>query len=91
MWDDFKIFLRWSLNESKVFVNDIWKKIRTISQYQLEKVIDWATYLEHLQAVLKEFNVTATSNKDLLIYYFWHKLRPSIRAQINKREQDLKW
>ncbi len=64
-------------------------KIRQNSQYQQEEVLDWATYLEHLQAVLKEFNPTCTPNKTTLIRYFQEGLRPSIWAQSDYQRWDL--
>lgn len=59
------------------------------SQYQLEKIIDWAAYLEHFQAVFKEFNTNAAHSNNLLISYFQDGLRPSIRAQINEHDKNL--
>lgn len=89
VWDEFKTFLRRSLGESRAFVDCIWRKIRTASQYQLEEVMDWAAHLENLQAVLKEFDTVAAPNEDLLIRYFRDGLRPSIRAQLDERDRDL--
>lgn len=88
-WNEFKVFLRKSLGETRVFVDTIWHKLRTASQYQLEDVMDWSVYLEHLQAVLKEFDVAAAPADDLLIRYFRDGLRPSIRAQMDERDRDL--
>lgn len=62
-WDDFKIFLRYSLEESWVLVDDIWKKIQIANQYLLKKVIDRVVYLDNLQALLKEFNAIPALNK----------------------------
>lgn len=67
VWDNFKIFLHQHLDEYRVFVDRIQKKIRTASQYQLEKVIDQVTHLEYLLAILKKVNITAAPNKDFLI------------------------
>ncbi len=64
-------------------------KIRQDSQYQQEEVLDWATHLEHLQAVLKEFDPTGALNETTLIYYFRERLRPSIRAQLDHWGRDL--
>ena len=44
-----------------------WTKIRRDSKYQLKEVLDWPTYLEHLQAILKEFDPTTAPNKKTLI------------------------
>ncbi len=46
-------------------------------------------HLEHLQAVLKEFDFTGASNKTILIRYYWERLLPSIRAQLDHRGRDL--
>ncbi len=64
-------------------------KIRQDSQYQQEELLDWAAHLEHLQAVLKEFNPTSALNKTTLIRYFRERLRPSIRAQLDHWGRDL--
>ncbi len=48
-----------------------------------------AAHLEHLQAVLKEFDNTDAPNETTLIRYFWEGLRPSIRAQLDYRGRDL--
>ncbi len=51
-------------------MDSYWTKIRRDSQYQQDEVLDWAAYLEHLRAVLKEFDPTSASNKTTLIRYF---------------------
>ena len=58
-------------------------------QYQLEEIFDWAAYLEHLQAVLQEFNPVATLNEEIIIRYFREGLRPSVQAQLDARGRDL--
>ena len=88
-WEKFKAFLRWSLGESRAFVDSIWRTIRRDSQYQQEEVMDWAAHLEHLQTVLKEFDPAAAPTKEVLIRYFCDGLRPSIGAQTDERGQDL--
>ena len=45
--------------------------------------------MEHLQAVLREFDSVAAPNDDSLIQYFKESLRPSIRAQLDARGQEL--
>ncbi len=60
-------------------------KIKRDSQYQQEKVQDWAAHLEYLLAVLKEFDPTNTPNETTLIRYFREGLCPSIRAQLDHR------
>ena len=57
-----------------------WGKIKRDSQHQLEEVFDWAANLEHLLAVLQEFDPTATPNEEIMIQYFREGLKASIRA-----------
>ncbi len=79
-WDEFKAFLRKALRDSRAFVDSYWTKIKQDSLYQQEEVLDWIAHLEHLQAVLKEFDSTGAPNKTTLIYYFQKGLFPSIQA-----------
>ena len=62
-----------------------WGKIKRDSQHQLEEVLDWAAHLEHLQAVLREFDPAATPNEEIMIRHFREGLRPSVRAQLDTR------
>ncbi len=64
-------------------------KIRQDSQYQQEKVLNWAAYLEHLQVVLKEFDPTGTPNKTILICYLREQLCLSIQAYLDYQGRDL--
>ena len=66
-WDKFKVFFRKFLEDSWAFVNNYQVKIKQNSQYQLEKALDLAPYLDYLQAVLKKFNPTINLNKETLI------------------------
>ena len=52
-------------------------------------MLDWATYLEHLQVVLKKFDPTTILNKETLICYFQEGLRISIQAQLDNQGRDL--
>ncbi len=88
-WDEFKAFLRRSLGDSRAFIDSFWRKMRRDSQYQQEDVQDWAAHLEHLQAVLKEFDPVVAPSEDVLICYFRDGLRPSIRAQMDSRNREL--
>ena len=88
-WDKFKAFLRRSLGDFQAFIDSYWAKIKRDSQYQQEDVLDWAAHLEHLQAVLREFDSVAAPNDDSLIWYFREGLRPSIRAQLDARGREL--
>ena len=40
--------------------------------------MDWPTYLKYLQIVIKEFDLAAVPNKEVLICYFRDGLRPFI-------------
>ncbi len=82
-WDEFKAFLQKALGDSRAFVDSYWTKIRKDSQYQQEEVLNWAAHLEHLQAVLKEFDPSGAPNETTLIRYFREGFRPSIRAQLD--------
>lgn len=53
--------------------------------------MDWVAHLEYLQVVQKKFNDTTATSKNLLICYFRDNLRPSIRAQIDKRDRNLEY
>ena len=88
-WDEFKAFHRRSLGESQVFMDTYWGKIKRDSQYQLEEILDWAAYLEHLQAGLREFDPAATPNKEIMNRYFRKDLKPSVQAQLDARGRDL--
>lgn len=51
--------------------------------------MDWSSYLKHLQFVLKEFNVAATSLDDLLIWYIRNSLQLSIHIELDIRDRNL--
>lgn len=51
--------------------------------------MDWSLYLEHLESVLKKFDVSTTFLNDLFIPYFRDGLQFSIRAQLDKRNRNL--
>ncbi len=70
-------------------MDSYWAKIKCDSQYQLKEILDWTACLEHLQAIMKEFDSTTAPNKETLIRYFWKGLRLSIRAQLDNQGQDL--
>ena len=88
-WVEFKAFLRKSLGDSRTFVDSFWRRIKRDAQYQQEDVMDWAAHLEHLQAVLKEFDPLAAPNKEVLIRCFREGLRPSIQTQMDSRHREL--
>ena len=83
-WTEFKAFLRKNLGESNSFVDNIWKKLKRDSQYQLEEVYDWASYFEHLQSTLKEFDPTAAPIESTMVRYFEEGLKPSIKTEMDQ-------
>ena len=87
-WDEFKAFLRRSLGDSRAFVNTIWSKIKRDSQYQQEEVQDWASHLEHLQAILIEFDADRAPEEATLIRLFREGLKPSVKAQMEQRGRE---
>lgn len=56
----------------------------------MEDIMNWAIYFKNWQAVLKEFDVVAVFNKDLLIWYFWYELKFSICIHLYNQDRDLK-
>ena len=83
------MFFRKILGDSWAFVNSYKTKIRHNFQYQREKMLDWVAHLEHLQAILKEFDLTTAPNEKTLICYFQEGSCPFIRAQLDNKRQDL--
>lgn len=63
--------------------------IKKDSQYQLEKILNWAAYLEYLQVVLQEFDPTVSLNKEIMIWYFQEGLKPSIQVQLDAQSREL--
>lgn len=49
--------------------------------------MDETAHLKHLQVILKEFNFVAAYNKNILIWYFWDSLCPSIQVQAKASQQ----
>lgn len=88
-WPKFKGFLRKNLGDSRAFVDGIWSKLKRDSQYQLEDVQDWAAHLEYLKSILHEFDDAGAPEEFYLIRFFREGLRPSIRAQMEQRGQEL--
>ena len=67
-WVEFKIFLRKSQFDSRVFVYITWSRIRQDSQYQQEEVLHWASHLEHPQSI--EFDADRAPEKPDLNRFF---------------------
>ena len=74
------MFFYKALGDFWAFVNSYLAKTKQDSWYQLEKMLDWAAHLEHLQVVLKEFDFTAAPNEKTLVCYFHEKLNLSIQT-----------
>lgn len=51
--------------------------------------MDWSVYMEYLSSILNKFHSFAALTDDFLIRYFRHGLKPSIRAQLDKKNRDL--
>ena len=60
--------------------------VKRDSQYQQEKVQDWAS---HLQAILIESDADGASQNSALIQFFQERLRPLVKAKIEQREREL--
>ena len=88
-WDEFKAFLRRSLGDSQAFVDTYWGKLKRDSQHQQEEILDWAAHLEHLQAVLREFDPDSAPTGRIMIRCFLEGLKPFVRAQMDTRSRDL--
>ena len=84
IWPEFKVFLQKNLEESKLFVNSIRKKLKRDSQYQLKEVYDWLAQLKHLQSILIEFDLAATPTKSTMVRYFEEGLKPSIKVEMDQ-------
>ena len=72
------------MEESKSFVNSIWRKLKRDFQYQLEEVYDWASYLEHFQSILMQFDPVAAPTESTMVRYFEQGLKPSIKAEMDQ-------
>ena len=83
-WTEFKTFLQKNLKESKSFIDNIWRKLKRDSQYQLEEIYDWVFYLEHFQSILIEFDQAAAPTESTMVRYFEKGLKPFIKAEMDK-------
>ena len=88
-WDEFKTFFRQSLSNSQAFVDTYWGKLKRDSQYQQEEVLNSAAHLEHLQAILQEFDPAATLKEEIMIRCFLKGLKPFVWAKLDVRDHDL--
>ena len=49
----------------------------------MEEVYNWASYLEHLQFILIEFDLDTALTESMIVRYFEEGLKPSIKAKID--------
>ena len=59
-------------------------KLKRDSQYQLEKIYDWASHLKYLQSILIKFDPIAAFIESTIVRYFEEGLKPSIKAEIDQ-------
>ena len=83
-WEEFKAFLKQSLGKSDAFVSNVWCKMGSDSQHQLEEVQDWVIQLKHLKSILLEFDAECAPLEGQLGRTFYHWLRPPIKLWIDK-------
>lgn len=79
--DRFQGFLRKNLGDSRAFVNSIGSRVKRDSQYQHKKVQDWASHLEHLQAILIEFDTDGAPEKSDLIHFLRKEHNPLVKLR----------
>ena len=48
------------------------------------EVYDWASYLEHLQSILMEFDLAAAPTESTMVKYFEEGLKLSIKAKMDR-------
>ena len=77
------------MGESKSFVDSIWRKLKRDSQYQLEEIYDWASYLEHLQLIVLEYDPVASPTEVTMVRYFEEGLKQSIKVEMDQDNSQL--
>ena len=88
-WTEFKSFLQTNLGDSQAFADNICSKFRRDSPYQAESVLDWATYLEHLQSILLEYDPAGVPEEPTILRYFRKGLRPFIQVKLDHQDLEL--
>ena len=53
-------------------------------------MLDWSAHLEHLQSILLEYDLVETLTKLTIHKYFQEGLKPSILAELEHRDLELK-
>ena len=89
IWLEFKSFFQKNFEDFRAFVDNLWSKFKRDSQYQSECVLDFASYLKHLQSILLEFDTDGAPKEPTMIRYFQENLKPSVRAEIEQRGREL--
>ena len=69
-WLEFKNYLQKNLDNSRAFVDSVWKKVKRNSQYWDKLIQDWAAHLKYLQSILIEFNSKWALKEGTMIWYF---------------------
>lgn len=50
--------------------------------------MNWSAHVKYLQSVFKEFDNATAPIDNFLIRYFWDGMKPSIQAQMHKKDRD---
>ncbi len=70
-------------------MDDLWSSIKRDLQYQGESALDWTSYLEYLQSILREFDSDRALGEPTMIRYFREGLKPSIWVKMEQRGREL--
>ena len=88
-WQEFKDFLQKNFEDSRTFIDGIWRKLKRDSQYQDKSVEDWAAQLNYLQFILIEFDPDCAPEERTIIWYFREGLWPSVKVKTEQRDREL--
>ena len=83
---EFKVFLQKDPMSSQAFIDSIWSKFRSNSQYWWEEARDLASHLQHLQSILSEFDWAP--NELTMICYFRKGLKLSIKIEMEQQDRE---
>lgn len=72
------------MGKSILFINNIQKKIKKDSQYQLKEIYNWTFYLKYLQSILIEFDLATVPIESTMVKYFEKRLKFSIKAEMDQ-------
>lgn len=79
-----------NLGDNRAFANSILSQFKRVSQHQQKSVLEWTAYLEHLQSILLAYNPVKASAKPTMLRYFQKGLQPSILAELQNEDHELK-